>query len=365
MKKKKIVFIHPCIGESIGGSQVFVLELADKLKDKYDITILSAKKVNELCVPVFSFSRRKFANSNNFFISVLRNFLKKYVSNPDIIVENLTGFLPILTHLLFNKYDVYYPNNDWGGLLVSKIARKITKTPILFTEHQGFREEGKIAKRNLSFKPDKYVVLSGGMKKWVENNFSEIQVEHIPNGIDFNKFNPDVKPVNIDMQRPVIVAAARNQPHKKLDLVIEAVSKLKPASLLMLASGENINELIKKGNEALGPERFKLVNANYNDMPAYYKACDLFTLPSENEPFGLVYLEAMACNIPVVAPNDEVRAEIVGNAGIVCDVTDINTYISSLDTALDTDYQNQPFEQAQKFSWDAIANKYLLVLDEI
>jgi len=46
--KPKIALIHPAVGDSIGGSQVIVLELAKRLKEKCDVKILSSKKINEL-----------------------------------------------------------------------------------------------------------------------------------------------------------------------------------------------------------------------------------------------------------------------------------------------------------------------------
>ena len=38
-----------------------------------------------------------------------------------------------------------------------------------------------------------------------------------------------------------------------------------------------------------------------DDMPSFYSAIDCFVLPSRNEPFGYVYIEAMSCNKPVIA----------------------------------------------------------------
>ncbi|OGI17071.1 MAG: hypothetical protein A2287_02910 [Candidatus Melainabacteria bacterium RIFOXYA12_FULL_32_12] len=356
-KKPKIAFIHPAIGDSLGGSQVFVLELAERLKDKCDITIFSAKKENNLCKPVFSLSRRNKTIKNLFLYKLIYRILGKHASTPDIVIEHLSSFFPVLFRLLFGKYDVIFPNNDWGGLLVASVARQIKGTSILFTEHNGFLEKGKIASRNLKFRPDKYIVLSEEFKFWIKKHYPDIDVKYIPNGVDFNKFNPGVVPKVIDLPRPVILTASRYQSNKRLELIIESVAKLNQGSLLILTSGDNIENLNQYGKSVLG-DRFKLMNAPYNEMASYYRACDVFTLPSIYEPFGLVYLEAMACNKPIVAPNDLSRMDIIGNAGILCDVSDIDAYSASLELALNTDFKDIPYNQAKKYTWQKCADQY-------
>ena len=39
----------------------------------------------------------------------------------------------------------------------------------------------------------------------------------------------------------------------------------------------------------------------YEQLPQYYAGCDVFVAPSLYEPFGMIYLEAMACGKPAVA----------------------------------------------------------------
>ena len=364
-KKPKIAIIHPALGNSSGGSQVFVVELADRLKDKCDISILSAKKINDLCRPVFSLSRRNAALEQNFLYKAALDLMKKCTSSPDIVIEHLSSFFPVLSELLFGDYDVIFPNNDWGGLLAANAARKIKPVPILFTEHCGYMEKGKIASRNLKFKPDKYIVLSHEMEYWVKEHFKHIDVEYIPNGVNFEHFNPDIEPQNVNLPKPIFLTAGRNYGNKRLDLVIEAVARLNRGSLLILSSGGNIDALNQKGLDMLGEERFRLLSVPYDEIAHYYRACDVFTLPSDYEPFGLVYLEVMACNKPVVAPDDSSRREIIGDAGILCDVNNSEFYADALAKTSETDFGNIPFNQAQKYSWDITADKYYRVIDEL
>ncbi|MCK7516046.1 MAG: glycosyltransferase [Desulfobacterales bacterium] len=248
--------------------------------------------------------------------------------------------------------------------MLASVARKITGVPILFTEHNGFMEKGKIAARNLKFKPDKYIALSEDFKIWVKKYYPAIDVEYIPNGVDFARFNPDVKPALIELSRPIILTASRFQPNKRLEYIIDAVSMLESGSLLMLTSGKNLEELNQKGKKLLG-DRFKLKQATFDEMPAYYRACDVFTLPSIYEPFGLVYLEAMACNKPVVAPNDLSRASIIGDAGILFNIEDVEDYAKCLTKAINTDFMNIPLNQARKFTWDSCVDKYYKVIQSM
>ena len=93
-------------------------------------------------------------------------------------------------------------------------------------------------------------------------------------------------------------------------------------------------------------------------MPNFYTAADVFTLPSMDEPFGIVYLEAMASGLPIVAPNDRSRRYIVGQAGILCNVKRLGEYSQALERAADLDFAGRSRAQAEKFSWETVANHY-------
>ncbi len=64
-----------------------------------------------------------------------------------------------------------------------------------------------------------------------------------------------------------------------------------------------------------------------SDMASLLSVADILLLPSELESFGLVALEAMACEVPVVATNVGGIPEVVreGLDGFLCAVGDVDT----------------------------------------
>jgi glycosyltransferase involved in cell wall biosynthesis len=150
--------------------------------------------------------------------------------------------------------------------------------------------------------------------------------------------------------------------YKRVELTIKACAKLGGTKLIVVGSGNEAKkaEIKKLGQELMG-DRFTLTDSTYDQLPAIYHKADIFTLVSESqEAFGRVYLEAMACNLPIVATDDNQRREIIGDAGLyVKKPQEINAYYQVLQTALKTDFGNKPLEQAQKFSWDEIKKDYL------
>ncbi|HQG39183.1 MAG TPA: glycosyltransferase, partial [Chitinophagales bacterium] len=92
---------------------------------------------------------------------------------------------------------------------------------------------------------------------------------------------------------------------------------------------------------------------------------DVFLLPSESESFGLAALEAMACEVPVVSSNAGGIPEvnIDGQTGFLLDVGDIDGMANkSLELLRDeqmlTQFKQQAFEQAKRFSIENILPKY-------
>jgi glycosyltransferase involved in cell wall biosynthesis len=214
-------------------------------------------------------------------------------------------------------------------------------------------------RNNLWSFPDSFVALSSYAKKWASRVNPFARVEYIPNGVDLIKFSPKGENLKLRLKRPVVLAVGAFTPTKRIDLVIKAVSKLKETSLLVVGGdGELKSELERIGNNLLG-ERFQLITLPFEKMHQVYRSVDLFTLGSESYySFEIVFVEAMATNLPVVANDDPIRREIIGNAGIFVNPKETETYSEALNKALKIDWGEKPRHQAEKFSWEKIAGKY-------
>ncbi|MCM8536374.1 MAG: glycosyltransferase [Lentisphaeraceae bacterium] len=84
--------------------------------------------------------------------------------------------------------------------------------------------------------------------------------------------------------------------------------------------------------------------------PKYFKAFDSFVLPSAIEPFGMVLIEAMAANIPVISSRSGGAIEILKDQKLIFDIGDIDGCNNSLNLLLSSskeDIQKIIFNQAK------------------
>ena len=86
----------------------------------------------------------------------------------------------------------------------------------------------------------------------------------------------------------------------------------------------------------LGVSSHVIFTGQRSDMPALMAACDVFALPSQEEPFGLVFVEAMAMKKPVVALNNGGAPEVVdhGKSGLLSAPDDVDALAANLLTLL-------------------------------
>jgi glycosyltransferase involved in cell wall biosynthesis len=106
------------------------------------------------------------------------------------------------------------------------------------------------------------------------------------------------------------------------------------------------------------------------DLPALYSAAAVFAYPSLYEGFGLPVLEAMACGAPVIGSNVSSIPEVVGDAGLLVDPTDVDAIAAGMigllkDASARDDYMRAGIRRAARFTWDAAARQLLSIYDRV
>jgi glycosyltransferase involved in cell wall biosynthesis len=105
--------------------------------------------------------------------------------------------------------------------------------------------------------------------------------------------------------RPVVLFASKLIPTKHPDDVLRAAAALAARGLeffVVIAGSGSLYAELEALAMALGlGERVAFIGfVNQSALPQLFAACDVFVLPSENEPWGLVVNEAMCAGLPVV-----------------------------------------------------------------
>ncbi len=347
----KIALLNIYNGKIERGSEIFVDNLAKKLSYNHKVTVFQTGNKNVTGYKTVQITGIPFLQIKNRLQEEIYHLLVLFFT------------VKCLAYLWEEKFDWIVPINGRWQVLLCRLFRLLHGGKILISGHAGV---GFDDRWNLILgKPDIFVALSQKALSWAKNIYPKEKLVYIPNGIDTEKFNPKILPAKLSLSGPIILCVSALLSYKRLDLLVVAVSKLKSASLLIIGDGSLKARILKMGNELLG-KRFQLIPyVPHEEISAYYNASALFSLPSrESEAFGLVYLEALACNLAVVAPDDINRREIIGNAGLLGDLESKEVYAKLLEKALNTDFADKPQLQAAKFSWNKIASRYEEILKQ-
>ena len=345
----KIAFLSFYNGIVYRGVETYVHELANKLVDRgHDVTVfqsgevLPGTKYNPVVIP----TKYNSIKSGGDFIIFINQILES-IAIAKFTLRSLKKF--------DNLTEVVVSTNNRLQAFISRVWTFFNKIKLVIPGQGGPGIDERFA---LWCFPNAFVPLSEYQLKWSNRVNPFVKKKKIPNGVDLNKFHTS-KTIDIKLERPIILCAAAFWPYmKRQQLLIKAVAKLEKGSLLLAGAGEGYQYLEKLGRKTLG-NRFLIKSFKHEEMPQIYSSCDIFSFPTSPwESFGIVLVEAMASGLPVVATDDPIRREIVGDAGLYVDPENTEEYAKILEKALNTDWGGKPRKQAEKFSWDKIALEY-------
>lgn len=263
------------------------------------------------------------------------------------------------------NYDIIFNNAGIGGSYWCKKYRKKTNTSFITRARGGGYEE----KYNIWCKPNCMIFLTKENRRQLAKK-KRIKTVIIPNAIDLKDYSSKKEKSEISkgMERPIFLSTSAFVKFKRNDLIIKAMSHLDKGSLLFVGDGPLKKQTLELGDRILG-KRFKyggnIPYSQREEIMKLYQDADVFVQTSRKDAFPNVYLEAMASNLPIVTQNDGRRKEIINNAGILVDCSDVKSLSEAMYHASEKQWDKIPFQQAEKFSWDIMKKKYMKLFEEM
>ncbi len=220
--------------------------------------------------------------------------------------------------------------HTWYTYLAGCLIKQVFGVPLVITTHSlepqrpwkaeqlgsGYHASGwleKTAYENV----DGVIAVSESMKRAVHElyhvPFKKICV--IPNGIDVHQYKPMRNPglltsYGINSHQPYVLFVGRITRQKGLIHLVNAIKWLDPSIQVVLCAGapdtdEISRETDQKVKKARSETKNKIIWISQwvprADLIYLFSHASVFVCPSIYEPFGIINLEAMACNTPVVA----------------------------------------------------------------
>jgi len=216
----------------------------------------------------------------------------------------------------------------------------------------------------------------------------------IPPGVDLSRFYPidqlEAKEyIGVPPDTQILLYVGRIEPLKGIDILIEALAKLRergsleqaPICLLVIGGDPDLDPTTADGEIARllalcrGHGLQDLVTflgrRSQDSLPYYYSAAIAVVVPSHYESFGMVALEAMACGTPVVASEVGGLAFLVqdGVTGFTVPVDEPEALAERLEALIgDTRLRRRLGEQAaafaRRYSWEVVARRLLDLYEE-
>ncbi|GAA3119950.1 glycosyltransferase [Streptosporangium carneum] len=142
----------------------------------------------------------------------------------------------------------------------------------------------------------------------------------VPCGVDLDLFSPD-GPVAPRGPRPRVLSVGRVVPRKGLETVVQALSRVPDAELLVAGGTPQDDEarrLVRMAAAYGLADRVRLLGSvGRAEVPALMRSADALVTVPWYEPFGMVPVEAMACGVPVVASAVGGHLDTVAGCGVL------------------------------------------------
>jgi glycosyltransferase involved in cell wall biosynthesis len=233
---------------------------------------------------------------------------------------------------------------------------------------------------------DRVITVSGVLADEVKAQYHvpDWKLRTVHNGINCSKFDGNIDPAvcrasyGIGPMDPMVLYVGRLSLQKGPDLLLETVPQLLhnrgDAKVVFCGDGHMRHELEARADELGVAHAVRFLGTMHpdGDLINLFKSCDVVCVPSRNEPFGIVVLEAWAAGKPVVVSRNGGPSSFVGHDhdGFIVYPTPesigwgLTSIFNSFDHARWMGERGR-VKAAYSFSWDAVSESTEGVYGEI
>lgn len=304
----------------------FIFELSRRLTVSFDVTVLSPRTpgskrkenmagLRVIRFPYFFSQWEKLAMHGGGILNQLKTNPAYYLMVPFFLLGQLLAIIRLVRNEHFDLIHAHWliPQGFIAALGMWIAGKNV---PLLCTSHGGdlFALKGKglqRLKRRIMDKSAALTVVSKAMKKTVvDMGVAPDKVEVIPMGVDLKGlFTPDP---GVQRKTDELLFVGRLVEKKGVHFLLEAmpaVIKKHPTVRLILAgSGPMEQELRQQAQRLKISDKVSFLGmVSQTELPAMYRKATFAIFPfivaksGDQEGFGLVQVEAMGCECPVIA----------------------------------------------------------------
>ncbi len=316
-----------------GGAGVHVEYLADELSKlmKLDVRCFGDQnsKDDNLSVKGFPFDDGVFENSDDKLKSVFKTLSTSLHMNADAVDADVVHC------------------HTWYAHFAGIVSKLCYGTPLVITTHsleplrpwkreqlgRGYDASSWVEKTAIEM-ADALIAVSEETKEDVLKHFNvdENKVKVIYNGINLQQYiqtseTSTLDAYGVDKNKPYVLFVGRITRQKGIIHLVNAIKYIDPDTQIVLCAGApDTKEIGKEMEDAVNEVKKTRDNVIWIDKMVtkeeiiqLYSHADVFCCPSIYEPFGIINIEAMACNTAVVASAVGGIKEVVvdGETGIL------------------------------------------------
>jgi len=348
-----------------GGAERVTLDVAARLSDLgHDVLVVVNKRVRHYAEYVDRVQMLELGRMSRWDIRVL----------PDIRRALEAFDADVCVCVMFNA-------SLWGRLAAASLGRRV-----VVAEHSttgSARTVERLTNILLDNATETVIACADAQVDFlVRAGHQRRKIRVVRNGVDVERFSRDVagaRKLRIELDLPpgvpVVMLVAAHRAEKRHDRFVRLIERLHAAGVQtggVMVGGGPLIERTRTLAKASAVARWLRVTGPVTEMPAAYSAADVVVLLSSTEVFPLSFLEAQACETPVVGmETGGVRETLLdGRTGYVVEQDDLDAMTSVVAALLTDASRRREMGRAgrayveEHLSTEAMIRSYLDVLDK-